>query len=482
MNSGKRSFLGNLMYAFIAQGISLVLSLITSLIIPKVLGLNAFSYWQLFLFYASYVGFFHLGLNDGVYLKYGGISYEDMDKKSLGGQFRISVYIQVCIAFIIIIGTMIICKDDGRIFVLIATAIYMVMFNLSLYLGYIFQAANRTKVYSLSVIIDKMFFLMAVIIPLLLRIENFITYIIIYLVGKGISLIYCIYRGKEIVFSPIMSIHASIIDTWNSMKIGINLTLAAIASMLILGIGRFVIDANWGIEVFGKVSFSLSLSSFVLTFISQISMVLFPALRQTNTENQRFLYYKIRDVLAIVLPMVLLLYIPVKLLLSLWLPEYGESLRYLAILLPICTFDGKMNLLCNTYFKVLRKEKFLFKINIISMSFSFCISFIGTYIFNNVMVVLIGMVVAVAIRSCISEIYLAKLMDNNILKRLIQEIGITIIFMIASWYFTELFAFLLILIVFIGYIILNKNLMDCFRWLLERRQYIFGSNNKSALK
>ena len=49
-----------------------------------------------------------------------------------------------------------------------------------------------------------------------------------------------------------------------------------------------------------------------------------------------------------------------------WLPQYAESLRYMVILLPICIFDGKMSLLCNTYLKVLRKERQLFYFNLIS--------------------------------------------------------------------------------------------------------------------
>ena len=58
-----------------------------SLLVPKMLGVEEFSYWQLFLFYLSYVGLFHFGITDGMYLKNGGLTYDEINKKEIGSQF-----------------------------------------------------------------------------------------------------------------------------------------------------------------------------------------------------------------------------------------------------------------------------------------------------------------------------------------------------------------------------------------------------------
>lgn len=63
-----KSLASNMVTAFAAQGVSFLASVAMSLIVPKVLGVETYGYWQLFVFYASYSGFFMLGLNDGVYL------------------------------------------------------------------------------------------------------------------------------------------------------------------------------------------------------------------------------------------------------------------------------------------------------------------------------------------------------------------------------------------------------------------------------
>lgn len=70
------------------------------------------------------------------------------------------------------------------------------------------------------------------------------------------------YKGREIVFAGRMAFGTVAREALDSIRIGINLTIANIAGNLILGGGRFIIDRYWGIEDFGEVSFSLTLTNF----------------------------------------------------------------------------------------------------------------------------------------------------------------------------------------------------------------------------
>ena len=69
-----------MVFAVFAQGLSTAVSVILTLLLPKVLGVAEFGYWQLFIFYLGYVGFFHFGINDGVYLIHGGETRDALDK------------------------------------------------------------------------------------------------------------------------------------------------------------------------------------------------------------------------------------------------------------------------------------------------------------------------------------------------------------------------------------------------------------------
>ena len=98
----KSQFIKNLFAAFLAQGISLLVSVFMSFIIPKILGVTQYSYWQLFIFYSGYVGFFHFGFNDGLYLRLGGKKFEELDHDNIGTEFKLFFFIQYFISLTLI--------------------------------------------------------------------------------------------------------------------------------------------------------------------------------------------------------------------------------------------------------------------------------------------------------------------------------------------------------------------------------------------
>ncbi|MDF2564627.1 MAG: hypothetical protein K0Q53_1022 [Massilibacillus sp.] len=454
-----RSFIYNLLVAFAAQGVSLIVSVLMSLLVPKLLGVTEFGYWQLFIFYSSYVGFFHLGLNDGVYLRYGGDYYEKLDYQLLGSQFWASVAIQTIVAIGISIYAVLYADSGSRMFVFITVAVCIIFVNASGFIGYIFQAVNLTKLFSFSVIIDKVFFILSIFALLVFRESHFEIFVILFLVSKLVSLIYCLYKGKKVIFIHLMNVKQTIIELGKNIAIGINLMVANIASMLIIGMGQFFIDHRWGINTFGKISFSLSLTNLFLVFLSQVSMVLFPALRQSKGKNLKKYYEKIRNNFGVVFLVIPLFYFPISLVLGMWLPQYQESLRYMIILLPLCIFEGKMQVLYNTYLKVLRKEKVLLLINLIAMAFSSLLILISVYAIENVTAVVLSMVVSVTFRSIIAEKYLSKVLSVSTSRHLMIEIMLSIIFICTAWFIIPFIGFLIYLITYIIYLFINKKIV-----------------------
>ena len=473
----KNRLLQNMIYAFIAQGVSLFFSIVMSLVVPKVLGVEEYSYWQLFIFYAGYVGFFHFGLNDGIYLRTGGMEYSELDHSLLGMQYKLSIIFESILAIIIILVSNFFIDSNERQFIIFSTAIYMILSNAALFQGYIFQAVNQTKIYSISVMLDRIMVLLSIIILMVLKVNTFKPFVFSYVLSKLVALLYCSVKGKKIILTRVCKIKFALSEMWINASVGIKLTVANIASMLILGCGRLVIDAVWGVEAFGRFSLSLSLTNFFLLFIAQISMVLFPALRQLQEEEQKEIYVNVRDAVGFILPLAFVAYVPLKELLGIWLPQYKDSLRYLVLLLPLCTFDGKMQLLCNTYFKVLRKEKVLLRNNIIAFAISFSLSVIGGYVVHDIYFIIISMVFAIAFRSIISELYLARTLEIAILNSLIQEIIMVVIFMVSAWYLPSLPAFCVILIAYGLYLIFNYTKLKFF---LEKIKLLLRSKVRNV--
>lgn len=456
------NFVQNLFYAFGAQFISLVLSVLMSLVVPKILGIEDYSFWQLFIFYCGYSGFLHFGLIDGIYLKYGGKRYDTLDFSLIGSQFFLTLCFQLFIATIIVFTVRNYGFETERLYVIYGTLAYMIIYNASAFLGYIFQAVNETKKYSISIMVDRVFFILIVLIALFKDSSDFKFLVNFYIASKALALLYCMYSGKSILFAKKNFNIYVLKEMINNISIGSKLLIANIASSMILGIGRIFIDDQWGITAFGKVSFALSLTSFFLQFISQVSMVLFPALRQTNSEKLRNLYFNIRNSLSVFLPIIFIFYIPIKIILSIWLPQYKESLEYMALLLPLCIFDGKMQMLCNTYFKVLRKETLLLFINIFAALFSLVLCAIGAFVLHSMNAIIIFMGISIALRSIFSEIYLARMFKMSIIKNLIIELIFITIFIVSISFFSNMFIMITLLIAYVLYLYLNKEFLSEF--------------------
>jgi hypothetical protein len=465
-NSLKKRTFKNLIYSFSAQIISICLSISMSLIIPKILGVEDFGYWQLFLFYINYVGFFHFGITDGMYLKNGGIEYNKLDKKNISSQFYMLFLLQMVLLLLFSVLSYLFINDGLRKLIIIFTGIYMIVANMNWYLGYVFQATNRVKLYSVSVMIDKLIFLLFIVIAALFKLKNLIIYISFFIFTTLCALIFSVYNSKEILLTKPYTLKESYKIAFDSARVGIKLTLSSVSSLLILGVGRFLVDKVWGIEAFGKFSFALSLTNFFLLFISQISIVLFPTLRQVNIDVAKKLYYKFNVYLDLLLPVIYVLYIPMKMILEIWLPQYSISLIYLSMLLPICIFDGKTQMINNTYFKVLRKENTLLKINLITVFISSVFSIASVFIIKNINFVIIGMLFSICVRSIIGEIYLSRYMNvATDLKNLILIIIFSILFIFYNFVFSNIISFVFTFISYLAYIYFSKSYIFLFEMI-----------------
>lgn len=418
------------MTAIMAQGISMLLGFVMSFVVPKFMGIEVFSYWQLFIFYTLYVGFFSFGLNDGVYLRYGGVDLDKMDKQAVGGQFQIQLCFLLLLASITYIIVLWGAIDGYRKLVWCFLPFYMVVFNMGNYSGYILQAANKVNSYSYSILISKVFILIGLIVLFSLNVSSFAPYVILSTLGTIISSFFCIWWIRNLLFKKIKSFPFVIAEMKESVKVGLKVMFSAIASMLIVGIGRFFIDLEWGVIIFGKVSLAMAFATFILGFIQQVSIVFFPILKRIEKESQIRVYNLLCSFCFFLMPLVYICVVPAKLFIEHWLPDYVESAVILGVLMPICIFDAKMNMVFNTFLKSLRLEKELLRINILACSFSLMGCLLSVYIFHSYWMVILVMPIAVAFRSFMAERTTGRKLHSDNIGEFIWEVCLSAFFIV----------------------------------------------------
>ncbi|MZK52741.1 hypothetical protein [Clostridium beijerinckii] len=464
MNNKAIIFLKNFAYTFSSNLISIVISAIVILIVPKLIGVKEYGYWQLYLFYSTYVGFLQFGWNDGVYLRYCGRRYKELNKDLFFSQFWMEVLLQLVISIIIFAGAMIFINDDNRIYILEMTALCSLLINSRYMLIFILQGTSRIKEYSQIIMIEKIFYCCLILLCLIIGIRQYKLMILADLIGKSISFVYSMYCCRDIVFRNISSFYFGVKETIENINVGIKLMFANIAGTLIIGIVRFGIERTWDVSTFGRVSLTLSISNLMMIFINAVGIIVLPILRKKETKKLSSIYEIMRTFLVTLLIGILVIYYPLRVILSAWLPQYTESLMYMALIFPMCVYEGKMSLLINTFLKSLRKEKFILFVNVLSVVFSLITTFIFIFLLKNLTLSVVSIVLLLALRCVLAEIFLSKILNIKLYKDIILEALMTVSFILTGWFIGSWLGIVIYLLSYATYLFIKRNnISDTFK-------------------
>lgn len=450
----------NVSYTIASNFISTILSAIVTFIAPKLLGVDDYGYFQLFTFYCTYTGFLHFGLADGVVLRYAGKYYSELNKALFSGQFYILVIFEMLLSSCALVAFYKIFSGPKALvwcFVCFAVVFTIPRYFLQLTL----QATNRIKEYALVVVIEKMGYLLALIGAVGLKINYWQAYVGAEIFGRIMAFAYVLYACKEIVCAKPERLMGCVVEIRNNIIPGIKITFAAIASMLIIGTVRISIENQWDIGTFGKVSLTLSVSNLLMLFIRAVALVMFPMLRRTDESKLSGIYSKMRTCLMIPLLGMLVFYYPAKVVLSAWLPQYADSLIYMALLFPMCVFESKMSMLIETYMKTLRKEKWLLIVNLTTVGLSVACTGITVYWLHNLDLAVVSIVVLLAFRCILAETLLSRAIEIDVKKDIACELALTAIFITASWFIGGVAGLAVYLAAYVVYLFIKrKSIVD----------------------
>lgn len=456
MNNKFKKFLKGFLHALSANIIRLMISIVLTLLLPKLLGVEEYSFWQLYLFYVTYTAYSSLGFCEGMYLKHGGREYKELEQHMVASQFwALAVYELVfCGLGIIFAGSFLTGEGKGLI---LSLAFVSSLFDILRYfLQSLLQATNRIQEFARVVTTERMLFFVFVIVLLLVGVRDYRLLIMAEICGRIISMLYAMVVCRDVVFCRVHYGKAELAETKEIISIGFKLLLANLASQLIIGVVRFMIEQNWGTVVFGKVSLTLSLSNMVVTCISAVSIVLFPVLKNLQKERLNELYATIRTVLTVPVLFVLLFFVPMKVILSAWLPQYADSMKYLAILLPICLYETRFYALINTYQKAYRRENQILLVNGISVALSVIFSYVTVNVLNNLDLTVVAIVVLMIFKSCLSELWLGKIIGVDTLKDNLAELVVVAVFIVTSMFLPYHLAFFGYLATYLLYLWLKR--------------------------
>ena len=442
----------NIAYSVFAQVVSLSVSFLMGLIVPKAIPELQYAYWQAYILYINYTGVFHFGILDGFALRFSQYDYSELDKQRARSHFLCVLGIESSLAACL---ALISCTSVDAIayrHVFIFVAVGLITKNIFAYSSFLLQITNQISRYSRLVIAHRLVYGIFVVLFLCIRVDCFEVFCLADLVSDLFAIIYCICICKAAFIGRTSPLPVARQDIKESFYSGVKLMIANFTSMQIISSAKMLIQWHWGDLVFGQLAFSFSLASIFLTFVSAISVVLFPALKRMNDNEYSGFYAEMRRISSGFLFGALLLYFPGYFILEKWLPAYSSSLSSWGILLPYIVFSARVNLLTNNYLKAYRKEKLMLKINISFSIGAFLLYVFCSYVLDDVLFVLISVVFSIVMISIVSELIVGRLIGVSLMKNIFIDILLALAFLISANLMNKLYGFISYGLAFIVYL------------------------------
>ena len=455
-----KALLKNLSYSICSNLINFLLAVVVTFVSPKILTVQQYGYFQLYLLYSGYIGVLHFGWADGIFLKYGGQYYNKLDKKTCSGQCRLNFIFEIIISIVFLMMALLMPNELDKKIILCCVALEISFCLPCTLLQYLLQTTNRVKEYAISLLVGRFFYAICVGLIVISNGSTYIALVAADMLGKLITFIGTFYYCRDIIFSKPPQILDAVHDAILNIKIGVALVIANFAGSLIIGVVQLAIEEKWSVEVFGKIAFTISASNFLMVLIRAIALVVFPVLKRIPANKLPQIYSSLRIALMIPLFGMLMVYYPARKLLSLWLPQYNEGLRYMALLFPMCIFESKTSLLIETYIKAIRKERWLLETNVLTLLIAILSTIVSVFILQNLTLAVISIVVLLAFRCIRLEMKLTKEIHVAVYRDILLEIIMSITFIICSGSIQGFRGFLTYLIAYLSYLIVNRNRMQ----------------------
>lgn len=308
-------------------------------------------------------------------------------------------------------------------------------------------STNNAKSYAKSVIIDKVFTLVLLLIAVSTLSLNFTHAIIIYIVCRLFSLLYLMLMYRSFLPQAVNLKQFRI--GWEQIlvncRLGIILTVSNILGTLILASGRLVVEFSWSISSFAQISLAVSLAFFIMSLISQVSLVLFPILCNAEDNVRKKILKQGSVIIGYISIAGFFFYFITHIFIKFWLPAYTESLTYLIYLFPIVLFENKTQILYTTYCKSINKLRLLLNVNILVMVVAVILYFVAAKI-HSIELILTTMFFVLMLRSIILQLFLYRHFGLKIDRYFYLEVLFSVAFILVSRYFSVQILFIFFVI------------------------------------
>ncbi|MDY0277075.1 MAG: hypothetical protein RBQ97_03220 [Acholeplasma sp.] len=426
-----KKFGKNVLMVIVSNGVRLLSSVLMIFVVPLIFSQQDYGFYKIFLLYISYVGILHFGFIDGIYLKYGGVNYNDLNKEKFRSYSKFMIITQFIVAVIVFFLSFLFEGDRRTIIMLVA--LNLIAVNLTYYYQYVSQVTERFKEFAIRNIIYTVLSIVLIGVFFFFKIKSYILFITITVVINYLLLFWYMITYRSLSFGNKEDKKIIRIDIKNIFILGIPLLLSNLMIILISNIPKQYVDIKYPVEnfpsIFPNFSFAYTLLGFTGVFLSAVSLVIYPTLKKENKDRLKENYKGLNSLVLGLVFILLVAFYPVSWIVLRFLSDYKSALDIFYILAPGIAMTSAITVVGHNYYKTYNKNiKFLF-IGVITIGLLLISLFLINFVWDgNILYVAIATVLVQFIWYLMVEIGLKKEVGKISFKNLIFSLVASTLF------------------------------------------------------
>lgn len=362
--------------------LTIIIALFTGFIIPKQLSVSDYAYYHVYCLYIAYAGFFHFGLVNGIYLKYGHLDVNELPSDRFRRYSRMMFVLQgVVVAVLAVLLLLLRPADTNNSLAYAFIIINIPLVNIKWFYSSINQFTKRFVIDSMVTYLQNALTLLMVVTIIIFQWYHFEVLLILTTVINAICMLIVMCQNREFLGKITGGPGDS--DVKPLIRSGFFLMLSEFVGIIILGIDSMFVQNLFTVKEFAMYSFAISIITVIYTLISTVSNLIYPYLVRVEEEKYAEYYTLMSDVLSVVSIFSLLAFYAAKFIVVMWLDKYTESISITAILFGTVVFRSLIMLVCGNYFKVMKMIKEYTRNNIFAIVISTLLAFAAYFVFRE---------------------------------------------------------------------------------------------------
>lgn len=433
---------------FSANFLQLISSLIVGFIVPIILSIDGYANLKTYTLYISYIGFFHLGFVDGLYIKYGGKRFEEINKRELKGEHNFLIIFQLIVSFFLLLVSLIL-----RNIILFLFSISILPIMIQAFHKYIYQATGNFDKYSkIMYIYTLTYMILNILLAIIFRSQNYILYCLTTFGANLVSVIVVEFKFIRDYRKEKAIINKEIL---RNIKVGFFILLGNLSVVGLFGIDKWFVKLFLTTEDFAYYSFAVSMLNIINTLVNAISITFYNYL---FTNNNKESINKLKKYLITLGGGASLGFFALSFIVNYFIEKYIPSLDIIAVTFAVFPYMILINALYVNLYKVNKDEKHYFRVVVSMLLISIVYNIIALVIFKNTTSIAFATILTLVTWVIYSTYDLKNVTSDK--KMYIYMFGLTVMFVLCAHYLNWLIGGIVYLI---GYIIwtyaINKEVL-----------------------